>query len=117
MKPLDLTKIIQELPDHCLNHVAQLDHLYIASKVENKEQVEYVKGLGVDLVIDMKLAGEVSFDDKKAFEEAGIRYVHFPVSDPEELSFEQIQELGDLWSSANKSFLYCMSGNRVSAVL
>ena len=66
MKPLDLTKIIQELPDHCLNHVAQLDHLYIASKVENKEQVEYVKGLGVDLVIDMKLAGEVSFDDKKA---------------------------------------------------
>ena len=117
MHRLDLTDV-EEKVEGPFAHLARVGDCYIASKVENQEQVEFIKSLGVSLAIDLKESGETDFDDSGAFEQLGVEYAHFPISDVSSLEFEGLCRFEKLLGSAEgPKLIYCMSGNRVSALL
>ncbi len=118
MKCLNLTDIQFDLPKNQFDHLIRVDHLYIGSKVDNSEQIEFLKSIGVKNVIDLKSTGETSFNDKEIFEKADIAYFNLPITDIAELEFEKLQKFGNLISQdEGKTLVYCMSGNRVGALL
>ena len=119
MKAINLEKIESNLSLGTYTGLAQLDCLLIGPKVESAEQVDLLKKAGITNVIDMKTEGEFSFKDKEEFEKAGISYFHFPVSSPFDVDISRLQELESKirCSEIGKTYLYCMSGNRVSVIL
>lgn len=117
MGSIDLTDI-EVVKNHNFCCLYRLDNLYIGSKLEDQSQVELMKNLGVTTAIDMKEAGETDFPDEESLKKAGIEYVHFPVGDISNIAFEDLEKLSKaIKTGPGKKLLYCMSGNRVAAVL
>lgn len=118
MKCLNLKDIDTNISKNNFDHFLRVDHIYIGSKVDSSEQIEFLKSIGVKNVVDLKFSGETSFNDKEEFERMGINYFNLPITDIAELKFEELQEFGNLISqSEGKTLVYCMSGNRVGAIL
>jgi protein tyrosine phosphatase (PTP) superfamily phosphohydrolase (DUF442 family) len=118
MKCLNLTDIQFDLSKNQFDHFIRVDHLYIGSKVDNLEQIEFLKSIGIKNVIDLKSIEETSFNDRDEFQKAGISYFNLPITNIAELEFEKLQRFGNLISQdGGKTLVYCMSGNRVGAVL
>lgn len=118
MKCLNLTDIQFDLPKNQFDHFIRVDHLYIGSKIDSLEQIDFLKSIGIKNVIDLKSTEETSFNDEKEFKKAGIGYINFPITNIAELEFEILQKFGNLISqNEEKLLVYCMSGNRVGALL
>jgi protein tyrosine phosphatase (PTP) superfamily phosphohydrolase (DUF442 family) len=118
MKCLNLSDIELNLDQQEFDHLVRIDHVLVGSKLSNEKQVSFLKNLGVEMAIDLKAEGETSFNDKEAIEKNDIEYVHFPVNDLENLGFSCLQEFAKLVNYKNKKiFIYCMSGNRVGALM
>lgn len=118
MGNIDLTDIDERIVESPFSHLARLDELYIGSELTSENQITFLKSLGIETAIDMKEVGESDFPDKEALEKAGIQYFHFPVSDITNVEFEKLLELTNiLRGNKGKKILYCISGNRVAAVL
>lgn len=118
MKCLNLTDIDTNTSENKFDHFLRVDHLYIGSKVDSSEQIEYLKSIGIKNVIDLKSSDESSFNDKEEFERMGINYFNLPITNIAELKFEELQEFGNRISqNEGKTLVYCMSGNRVGAIL
>ncbi len=117
MRNLDLTDVENNLPSPFENFY-RIGNYYIASKIDNDEQVKFLKDLGVKFAVDMKTTGEVLYPEASKLQENGIGYYHFPVSDLDLISFEALEELDSkLSENEGKILIYCMSGNRVGAVM
>lgn len=74
---------------------------------------------GVTLAINLRADGETP-DREQASEvqNAGIRYVHLPVTGPQDISADTAKQLGALLADADgKVLVYCGSSNRVGALL
>ena len=118
MKCLNLTDIDFQLAKNQFDHLIRVDHLYLGSKIFSSDQIDFVKSLGVNRVIDLKSSEETPFLDKQEFENTGIEYFNLPIQDLETLSFDELQEFGKLINhKSGKVLVYCMSGNRVGALL
>lgn len=117
MHKLDLTDV-QETVKGPFSQLSRVGDCYIASKIESQEQVEFIKSLGVSLAIDLKEIGESEFADQEVFSQHGVEYAHFPVSDVSSLEFEDLCRFEKLLgSTSGPKLIYCMSGNRVAALL
>lgn len=117
MNNVNLTDIetIKESSFCCLY---RLDNLFIGSKLTEESQLSVMQKLGVKTAIDMKEKGESDFPDEEKLNKFGIIYHHFPISDLSQVSLEDLRRLTILIkSSPGKKLLYCMSGNRVAAVI
>jgi protein tyrosine phosphatase (PTP) superfamily phosphohydrolase (DUF442 family) len=118
MKSLNLTDIQYDLQKGGFEHFIRVDNLFIGSIVESPSQVSFIKSLGVENVIDLKFEAETSFDDKEEFEKAGLKYFRLPIDDLSSLTFEKLQEFkARVIQSREMTLIYCMSGNRVGALL
>lgn len=118
MNCINLTDITPSIENEYFDFLSRVDNIYIASKINSKEQIEFIKTLDVDLAIDLKEKHETLFRDQKAFEETGIPYVNMPVSNVEKIDFEFLSEFQKLIANHDKKILvYCASGNRVGALL
>lgn len=114
---IDMTEV-QKIDYSPFTHLVKADNLYIASKLENHQQLDYLKDLDLSVAIDMKLKDETDFDDEKEITKLGIEYVYFPIESIEDVSFEQLEKLYEILScDKTKKLVYCMSGNRVGALL
>lgn len=73
---------------------------------------------GVKAVINVREAGETSFDEAAAAKEAGLDYYHIPFSKPDTLTDEKFDAVREaLKKHAGKDvFIHCGSANRVGAV-
>lgn len=70
------------------------------------------------MAVDLKHPDEIDFLAKEAFESMGIQYHNLPIVNFESLSLEQVKKFGELIEQNSSNVLvYCMSGNRVSALL
>lgn len=119
MKAINLENVESNVSLESYSGLGKLGCLLIGPKVESADQIEILKRNGITNVIDMKTEGEFSFKDKEEFEQAGIRYYHFPVSSPFDVDIDRLQELESKirCSGDGDTYLYCMSGNRVSVIL
>lgn len=118
MKCLNLTDIQYNFTDNQFDHLVRADHIYIGSKIESNEQIDFLKTLKIESVIDLKKREETSFKDKEQFEEVGINYFNLPITNFNYLNFETLQTFGTIISqNENRMFIYCMSGNRAGALL
>ena len=118
MKCLNLTDIQFDFPDKQFEHFLRVDHLFIGSKIDNSKQIDFLKSMDIKTVIDLKFREETLFDDEKEISKAGINYHHLPIKSFIDFEFEKLQRFGQLISKNEKKILvYCMSGNRVGALL
>ena len=115
---LDLTAIKKVESGHNFLSLFWCDNLLLASKISSIEDVEYLKSSGVTFAIDLKEKKETPFDDEKELSRFGIRYYNFPVTDIDQLGFDQLNDLKKrLENEKGNKLIYCMSGNRVGALL
>lgn len=95
-----------------------VDNLLLASKITESEEIELLKKLNINLAIDLKEAGESAFADKEEFQKSGIDYYNFAISDLDNLSFDDLTKIKEkIEEYDGNKFIYCMSGNRVAALL
>lgn len=114
---LDLTDIESSFNSQQFDSLVRIDDLFFGSKVISTEQVEFLKKMSVNVVIDLKSDSETEFDDREEFKKAGIEYINFPVSNIDNISFEMLCSLKKKLEKFNgKKLIYCMSGNRVGAL-
>lgn len=116
---IDLRDIELDVSQSSFEHLVRVDHIYIGSKLKNHQQASLLKSFGVKRAIDLKASGETDFDDKKSFEHNGVEYIHFPITDLSQIQLLDLQKFGELISNKNDGniFVYCMSGNRVGALM
>ena len=118
MKVLNLTDTEESIKNPYFDHLARVDNLYLSTKVENKNQIKFLKDLNIEFAIDLKQKEETNFDDKNSFEKAGIDYFNLPVSDISKVSFNSLYLISELLENKNKNvLLYCYSANRAAAIL
>ncbi|MGB0452983.1 MAG: hypothetical protein ACPGJV_04640 [Bacteriovoracaceae bacterium] len=117
MKCLDLTDIQSNFPENTFEHFIRVGNLYIASKIESSEQLNFIKMMGINHAIDLKSHDETSFNDKEECRKAGIKYSNFPVNRVEEIDFDYLQNFKETINQDSKTLIYCISGNRVGALL
>jgi len=115
---IDLTNIDELKKKGSFEKLTWLDNLLIGSKIEDISQLDILKLNNIQFAIDFKEKNETSFDDQSAFESYGINYLNFPVSDINDLSFEDLCFLKrEIEKYPGKKFLYCRSANRVGAII
>ena len=110
MRCVDLTDVEKRLPNSLFDYLSRVDHIFISSKIESVEQIDFIKNLGVTTVID--------FNDAEEFHNNGIKYKNIPISGVSDFTQENLQEFSELIkNSSGKILLYCKSGNRAVALL
>lgn len=118
MNCFNLTDINLDEPNMGLDFFARFDNIYVSSKITTTDQIEELIELGISEVVDLKLAGESGFNDKESFEAAGIKYYSMPVQNLDDVDFEFLEKFKNIIKeNQNKKLVYCMSANRVGAVL
>ena len=118
MRCVDLTDVEKRLPNSLFDYLSRVDHIYISSKIESVDRIDFLKSLGVTKVIDLKCRDEVDFNDEKEFLGVGIEYKNIPISGVCDFTQKNIQEFSELIkNSKGKILLYCKSGNRAVALL
>lgn len=118
MKSLNLQDKEFDLQSDSFDHFVRVDHVFIASKISSYDQIKELEKYHITKAIDVKEIHETEFNDKEAFKSSPIEYIHFPISKVENIKFEELLALNQLVeNSSGKVLIYCMSGNRVSALL
>ena len=86
----------------------------------SQDDVPELKRAGVDVVIDLRLPGEIDWDESAVMTDAGLEYQRVPFRGAEALTdevFGQIRSLlTDAKSKQRSVLLHCGSANRVGAV-
>lgn len=118
MNKLDLTEIDENIRIDSFDHFSRVDNVFCTSKIISKKQINEIKKYDIKKVIDLKQEGETNFKDKEEMTAAGLEYIHFPVTNFESINFESLQKFSEyLESSDHNILIYCMSANRVGAIL
>ncbi len=80
--------------------------------------LQQAPGLGFDTVINLRTAGEMTFDEASVVEGLGMTYVHIPVSGGTDLNLENAAKLqAALQVSQGQALVHCASGNRVKSLM
>lgn len=110
MKILNLTDTEESIKTPYFEHLARVDNLYLSTKIENDNQIKFLKDLNIEFAIDLKQKEETNFDDKNSFQKAGIDYFNLPVSDISKVSFNSLYLISELLENKDKNvLLYCFS--------
>ena len=82
-------------------------------------KVQALADAGVELVINLQLQGELSFDEAAAVQQAGMAYEHLPIGGAEDLKQLKILAFDKLLRQyhGKKIAMHCGSGNRVGAAM
>lgn len=91
----------------------------IVCGVLDDKKVQALAQAGVELVINLQLQGELSFDEAAAVQQAGMAYEHLPISGAEDLKQLKILAFDKLLRQyhGKKIAMHCGSGNRVGAAM
>ncbi|MDN5565581.1 MAG: sulfur transferase domain-containing protein [Psychrobacter sp.] len=83
------------------------------------EKVHALAKAGVELVINLQLQEELSFDEAAAVQQAGMAYEHLPIGGAEDLKQLKILAFDKLLRQyhGKKVAMHCGSGNRVGAAM
>jgi uncharacterized protein (TIGR01244 family) len=90
--------------------------LYLAGQ-PSQQDLQTVKGQGIQRVVSLREEGEVQWDDAAAVKQAGMTFVRVPFSSADTLTdevFDQIRKL--LQDTSTPTLLHCGAANRVGAV-
>lgn len=118
MNKLNLTDAEYKIENPFFENLSRVDNFYFASKVDRIEQIDFLKKQNINLVVDLKLKEETDFNDEQEFKDAKISYIHFPISDIDNISFKEMNKLKDqIESVKGNKLIYCMSANRVGALM
>lgn len=116
MKTINLTAV-ENVSHSSFETLIKLDRIFIGSKPLDESFTEFCANQKIETAIDLKLAGEEKMQEEKYFKENDIPYFHFPVSDITAISKEQLQQINQVLVENDKILCYCVSGNRVAALL
>lgn len=71
---------------------------------------------GFETVVTLRTPGEINWDEKKAVESAGMKFVEFPFRAPEDLTDEVFDQCRLILCNDKGVCLHCASANRVGAI-
>ncbi len=93
-------------------------HLTVAGQPKESD-FKALKAEGYTLIINLRTAGELNFDEANAVADAGLKYVSLPITGKDEVNFANASELASLLEKhqGDKVLLHCGSGNRVGALI
>lgn len=76
-----------------------------------------LKEQGIELVLDLRTEGEISFDEPALVEAAGMQYQRTSFREPEELTDEKLDIIRAALNAADETpvIMHCGSANRVGA--
>ncbi len=118
MNALDLTDLDENIETSSFHHFSRVDNIFCSSKIADENQIVELKKYDIKKVIDLKLEDETPFNDRERITRSGLDYIYFPVSDLENIDFESLQRFSEhIESSDHNILIYCMSANRVGAML
>ena len=102
-----------------LTHYHRPDAQTIVCGALDNEKVQALADAGVELVINLQLQGELSFDEGAAVQQAGMAYEHLPISGADDLKQLKILAFDKLLRQyhGKKIAMHCGSGNRVGAAM
>ena len=102
-----------------LTHYHRPDAQTIVCGALDDKKVQALAKAGVELVINLQLQGELSFDEAAAVQQAGMAYEHLPISGAEDLKQLKILAFDKLLRQyhGKKIAMHCGSGNRVGAAM
>jgi uncharacterized protein (TIGR01244 family) len=112
--------IIRTLDIENASKVSTFDHQIYFSGQPHREAFKQFADFGVQMVINLRSAQEAAglgFDEKAVIEEAGMTYMHIPMSleIPDESSLQKI--MGALETAGDTHvLLHCADSNRVGAL-
>lgn len=99
------------------NQSQPVDGLICAGQ-PTREQFEAAAEQGVKTVVNLRAEGELQRDIEDEVTSAGMRYVHIPISGPDDLTFAKAEELSAAIDASDGPVLvHCGSSNRVGALL
>lgn len=118
MKCFNISDLEESVQGSPFSKLARVDNVFVTGKIDSHEQVDFLRDLGIKLAIDLKEPGENEFAEYQNLKMAGINYVNMPVGNVKDLDFDSAKAFGDLLDSTEGPILvYCMSGNRVGAMI
>lgn len=85
----------------------------------DEEKVAALAAAGVEVVINLQLDDELSFDEQAAVERAGMHYEQLPISGADDLKQLKILAFDNILRQyhGKKTALHCGSGNRAGAAM
>lgn len=118
MRNLNLKTIQSIEPQKNFNFLSCTDEVYFGSKKTSEKQLDYLSQLGIKKVIDLKIENESGYCDEEEFEKIGIRYHNFSISKITDVDFTAVRDFSEILSDTKgRVLIYCMSGNRVGALM
>lgn len=113
-KNLDLTDFETHVQNSKIANLARVDNIYIASELQDKEAINWLKQNSVTTFIDLKNPEETAYSDQEMVGDAQYFSCPFPgVTGVDHEYLEQINQI--LEQSSGNICVYCKSGNRVIA--
>lgn len=96
--------------------VFQREKIYLAGQPAEKD-FQKIADAGVTRVISLCAEGEVKWDEKAAVEAAGMKFYHFPVASPDDLTPELFENVRTLLAESddNPTLLHCKGAVRAGA--
>jgi uncharacterized protein (TIGR01244 family) len=80
--------------------------------------LQQAPGLGFDTVVNLRTAGEMTFDEASIVQGLGMNYVHIPVSGGGDMTPENAAKLkAALDASQGQTLVHCASGARVKGLM
>ncbi len=75
-----------------------------------------LKEAGIDTIINMRMGGELDYDEGPLVEELGMRYVSIPVAGPIGMTIENADLLDTALVDGEQVLVHCASANRVGGL-
>lgn len=85
----------------------------------NAQAIDELKAEGVAHIINFQASDELSFDEAKTCQEAGIGYTHLPIANADALTQLNIMAFDKALRQQHgkKILMHCKTGNRVGAAM
>ena len=98
-------------------NVYKIGDVYFAGQPD-KADLEKIKNVGVNTVINLRMPDEVSWDEKQAVNELGMIYYNLPLGSADMMTPELSETLRGLLNNVDNLplLLHCGSANRVGAM-
>lgn len=109
---------IEDINVSGFDKMTRIGSIFVASKPLDESSESFLKKNNISTAIDMKCDGENSIDEKYFFDNVGIKYIQKRMKNLDDIDFNYLYELDQILKNNNQNTLiYCVSGNRVSAML
>ncbi|MFW2177061.1 MULTISPECIES: beta-lactamase hydrolase domain-containing protein [unclassified Moraxella] len=119
IQPLNIDQLQTTFTEQNLGQVLSPEPNIVVTGAIAPSVIDALKQAGINVVINVQPASELTFDEQSAIEQAGMSYVNIPVSGADDLTEATINQFDQAMTqyASQNMLLHCKSGNRVGAIV